>query len=119
SNATALTDAPPFDHAASFSPDGKSIIFLSDRTGHEDIYLLEPDDVEHPELLKAHKFKTKRLTGTPAAESMPTFSPKGDRIAFLRSGKLWTMKPDGTDQKGLVADKKVIDYEWSPDGKWP
>jgi tricorn protease len=115
--ATRLTDSPAFDHAASFSPDGKSIIFLSDRTGHEDIYLLEPDDVEHPELTKAHKFKTKRLTDTPEGELNPQFSPKGDRVAFIRSGKLWTMKPDGTDQKVLAGDAQVFDYDWSPDGK--
>jgi tricorn protease len=115
--ATRLTDSPAFDHAASFSPDGKSIIFLSDRSGHEDIYLMEQDDTEHPDLLKAHKFKVKRLTSTPEAELDPRFNSKGDLIAFLRSGKLWTMKPDGTDQKALVSDTRVVDYDWSPDGK--
>ena len=78
---------------------------------------LEPDDPEHPELTRAHKFKTKRLTNTPEAEIGATFSPKGDRIAFVRDGKLWTMKPDGTDQKVLVDEQKVFDYDWSPDGK--
>jgi tricorn protease len=115
--ATRLTDSPAFDHAATFSPDGKSIIFLSDRSGHEDIYSLEPDDVEHPELTKAHKFKVKRLTNTVEGELDPRFSPKGDRVAFIRSGKLWTMKPDGTDQKVLAGDAQVFDYDWSPDGK--
>ena len=66
--ATRLTDSPAFDHARHLRPDGKSILFLSDRTGHEDIYLLEPDDPEHPELTKAHKFKVKQLTNTPEAE---------------------------------------------------
>ena len=28
------------------------------------------------------------------------------------------MKPDGTDQKVLVDDAQVFDYDWSPDGKW-
>jgi tricorn protease len=115
--ATRLTDSPAFDHAATFSPDGKSILFLSDRTGHEDIYLLKPDDPEHPELTKAHKFKVTRLTSTPEAEIGPNFSPKGDRIAFIRAGKLWTMKPDGSEPKVLVGDTLVIDYDWSPDGK--
>jgi tricorn protease len=44
----------------------------------------------------------KRLTDTPEEESGASFSPKGDRVAFLRAGKLWTMKPDGTEQKVLV-----------------
>ncbi len=115
--ATRLTDSPAFDHGASFSPDGKSIVFLSDRTGHEDIYLLQPDDPEHPELTKAHKFKVKQLTNTPEGETGVTFSPKGDKIAFLRSGKLWTVNPDGTAEKMLVSENQVFDYDWSPDGK--
>ena len=115
--ATRLTDHPAYDHGASFSPDGKSILFASDRSGVEDLYLLEPDDAEHPELTKAHAFKVKQLTKTPEAESGARFAPKGDRIGFLRSGKLWTMKPDGTEQKVLVDMPQVFDFEWSPDAK--
>ena len=114
--ATRLTDSPAFDHGASFSPDGKRVLFASDRSGVENLYLLEPDDPEHPELTKAHKFKVTQLTDTPEEESAASFSPKGDRIAFLRSGKLWTMKPDGTGQKVLVGQAQVFDYDWSPDG---
>ncbi|HEX4608182.1 MAG TPA: S41 family peptidase, partial [Urbifossiella sp.] len=116
--ATRLTDHPAYDHGASFSPDGKSILFASDRGGVEDLYLLEPDDPEHPELAKAHTFKVKPLTRTPEAESAARFNPKGDRIGFLRSGKLWTMKPDGSDQKTLVDVPQVFDFDWSPDGKY-
>ena len=114
--ATRLTDSPAFDHAASFSPDGKSVLFLSDRTGHEEIYLLEGDDPEHSDFTKAHKFKVKRLTNSPEAKLGPLFSPKGDQIAYLKSGKLWLMKPDGSDHKVLVGDTQVVDYDWSPDG---
>ena len=28
------------------------------------------------------------------------------------------MNPDGTDQKAIVSDVHVFDYEWSPDSKW-
>jgi tricorn protease len=116
--ATRLTDSPAFDHAPAFSPDGKKLLFLSDRTGHEDIYLLEADDPEHSDFTRAHKFKVEQLTSTPEGEVAPTFSPKGDRIAFLRSGKLWTMNPDGADQKVLVHEAQVFGYDWSPDGRW-
>ena len=118
SKATRLTDHPAFDHGITWSPDSKKIIFASDRGGKEDLYLLEPDDPEHPELTKAHKFKVKRLTDSSDAEIGVSFQPgDGKRVAFLRAGMLWTMNPDGTDQKVLVKDLQVIDYEWSPDGK--
>ncbi|QDU19091.1 S41 family peptidase [Urbifossiella limnaea] len=114
---TRLTDHPAYDHGATFSPDGKSILFASDRSGAEDLFLLEPDDAEHPELHKAHTFKVTQLTKTPEAESGARFTPKGDRVGFIRGGKLWTMKPDGTDQKVMIDTPQVFDFEFSPDGK--
>jgi tricorn protease len=113
-----LTDHPAFDHGISWAPDGKKIIFLSDRDGHEDIYLLEANDPEHANFVEAHRFKVTRLTNSPEAEMGVTFSPDGKRIAFLRAGKLVTMDPDGKNEKVLVSDRQVIDYEWSPDGSW-
>lgn len=115
--ATRLTESPAFDHSPNWAPDGKSIIFTSDRTGTENIYLLEADGDE-ADLTKAYKFKVRPLTNTRFEESQPKFSPKGDRIAFIRSGQLWTMKPDGTAKELLVKTPKVTGYDWSPDGKY-
>lgn len=113
-----LTENPAFDHGVAWAPDSKKILFLSDRSGHEDIYLLESDDPESPELLLAHRFKVKQLTDTPEAELGVMFTPDGKRVSFLRAGQLWTMNPDGTDQRPLIKDGIIFDYEWSPDGKW-
>jgi tricorn protease len=113
-----LTSHPAYDHGIAWSPDSKRIIFLSDRNGQEDIYSLEPDDPEHPELTKAHRFKVTQLTNTPEEEGAAWFSPDGARISFLRAGKLFTMKPDGSDVKAVVDEGQVFDYEWSPDSKW-
>jgi tricorn protease len=115
---TRMTDHAGADSQPNWSPDSTKIVFVSDRTGTDEIYLLEQDDAEHPSLTRAHTFKTTQLTNTKEGEQFPLFSPKGDKIAFIRAGQLWTMKPDGKEQTVLVADKKVTDYEWSPDGKW-
>jgi tricorn protease len=107
------------DHNAVWAPpDSSKIAFLSDRNGHEDLYLLEADDKEHPKLTEAHHFKVSQLTNTPEAEQGINFSPDGKRISFLRAGKLWTMNPDGSNQKAIVSDVHVFDYEWSPDSRW-
>lgn len=116
--ATRLTDHPAYDHGIAWSPDSKKIIFASDRGGHEDLYLLEPDDPEHPQLVKAHKFKTTRLTDTPEGEVGVSFAPNGKRVVFIRAGKLWSINPDGTDPKVVVPHTQVIDYDWSPDAEW-
>jgi tricorn protease len=113
-----LTDSPAYDHGIAWSPDSKKIIFTSDRSGQEDLYLLEADDPEHKDFVSSHKFKVKQLTNTTEPEIGVGFSPDGKKVAFLRAGKLWTMNPDGTDQKTVVNDVEVFDYDWSPDSKW-
>jgi len=116
--ATRLTDTPAVEHSIAWSHDGKSILFAADRNGQEDLYLLEPDDPEHPEITKAHRFKTKQLTNTPEIETGASFAADGTRILYLRGGKLWSMRPDGSQQKVLVDQQQVFDYDWAPDGKW-
>ncbi len=115
--AVRLTDSPANDHGIAWSPDAKKLIFISDQKGHEDLYLIEaePADKKIPE---ATSFKIKQITDTRDDEAGVSFAPDGKRVAFVRAGKLWTMNPDGTDQKAVVGDVQVIDYEWSPDSKW-
>jgi tricorn protease len=116
--ANRLTTTSAVEHSLAWSPDNKKLLFISDRDGYEDLYLLESDDPETADLTKASRFKTKALTNTPEAEIAATFTPDGSRIGFIRGGKMYTMKPDGTDTKCIVDQTQVFDYDWSPDGKW-
>jgi tricorn protease len=113
-----LTNSPANDHGIAWAPDSSKMVFISDRNGHDDLYLLEADDPDHPRFTDAHKFKTKQLTNSPDAASGAMFAPDGSRVTFLRNSRLWSMKPDGTEQKILVDTPRIVDYEWSPDGKW-
>jgi Tol biopolymer transport system component len=62
------------------------------------------------------------LTQDPANGMYPTWSPDGQRIAFMswRNGKteLFTMNADGSDQRVLFSPTtgSAIDPRWSPDG---
>jgi TolB protein len=63
-----------------------------------------------------------RLTTDPASDTMPTWSPNGNRIAFtsFRNGTphIYLMDADGTDQRRLTgSDMAEYDPAWSPDGK--
>ena len=113
-----LTNHPANDHGIAWAPDATKMIFISDRNGYEDLYLLESDDPDYRKLAEAHQFKVKQLTNTREAESGVTFAPDGKRVTFLRGGKLWSMNPDGGDQKVIVDTPLIFDYEWSPDSKW-
>jgi tricorn protease len=116
--ATQMTFGSANDHGMAWAPDGSKMIFISDRNGHDDLYLLEANDPDHPKFVDAHLFKIRQLTNTREAEFGVSFAPDGKRVAFVRSGKLFTMTPDGKDEKVIVDEVTVFDYEWSPDSKW-
>lgn len=81
--------------APSFSPDGQSIAFASDRSGNFEIYVMNVDGSEQT-----------RLTTSSAEDTYPTWSPDGSRIAFRSSrngGGIFTMKDDGSDVRFVIA----------------
>src|SRR5215469_3172901 len=63
-----------FDYNASFSADGKWVIFTSERGGSADIYRVHPD-----------VSGLERLTDNPAYDYQGTLSPDGKRLAFVSS----------------------------------
>jgi TolB protein len=68
-----ITNNPAFDADPSFSPDNKQVVFVSNRNGNNDLYLLTLDASAGDPL---------RLTYNPADDSHPVFSPDGTAIAF-------------------------------------
>ena len=96
-----------------WSPDGKDIVFSSDRDspddeGSLDLYLMRSDGSE-----------VRRITETEADEHSPDWSPDGERIVYGRSGAdlwdVWVMNADGTEQQRLTA-ATAGQPTWSPDG---
>lgn len=68
-----LTDHPALDYNAAFSPDGRWVVFTSERSGRPDLYALELDGEGEPV----------RLTQGDAMDDAATFSPDGTRLAFV------------------------------------
>lgn len=66
-----LTTAPGADNSPRWAPDGKTIAFVSDRSGSAQVWLLPLDGGE-----------ARQLTKLPVDVSGPIWSPKGDRLAF-------------------------------------
>jgi Tol biopolymer transport system component len=68
-----LTDDVFADADPAWSPDGRQIAFVSDRTGNFDVYLLTLESR-----------RVRRLTDTEVDESMPAWTADGLQVAFLR-----------------------------------
>lgn len=67
-----LTDAPKHDRHPSWSPDGKWIVFESNRDGNFQIWIMP-----------AKGGKARKLTSLATEANQPVWSPAGDQIAFV------------------------------------
>ena len=88
------------------------IVFISDRTGNDEIYIMNSDGSEQT-----------RLTHTLGHENHPVWSPDGSKIAFTSSSDqpgeraVFIMDPDGSHKKQLVGSiDSLSGFSWSPDG---
>lgn len=64
------------------------------------------------------------LSGGPALDRMPSFSPDGERILYVSdrngSDNIWSVKADGSDARLITdeTDRIVTNPDWSPDGQY-
>jgi Tol biopolymer transport system component len=105
-----------------WSPNGKQIAFVTNRDGNPEIYRMDipmTNDISNSVLHKS----VKNLTGHPARDENPVWSPDGKRIAFVsdRGGdrKVFIMNPDSSMQV-QVSPISIEDGtpRWSLDGQW-
>ncbi len=92
----------------SLSPDGKWIVYVSDASGNDDIYLQAVGGENPIDLTK----------DSSAGDSEPALSPDGERIAFRserEGGGIFVMGRTGESPRRVV--EKGFDPAWSPDGE--
>jgi len=106
-----ITNSPARDRLVNYSPDGKWLAFISDRSGREELYVVAVDGAG----------ETQKLTDIDALKFGYNWSPDSKEIAFTSS--------DSKLRKINVASKQIAEIdasrygnistpEWSPDGKW-
>jgi Tol biopolymer transport system component len=102
-----------FDYNASFSSDGKWVVFTSERNGSPDIYRVHMDGSS-----------LERLTDDPAYDDQAALSPDGNSLAFVSSRvsgstDIWILDLRTRRLRNLTnALGGDFRPSWSPDGKW-
>ena len=117
-----------------WSPDGRWIAYISDRTGEDEIYITPQDGMGNIELGKSPeadgktadkergKDKTEQITsGYKGFKFGPVWSPDSKKIAWAdKDLRLWYT--DIQDKKPVEVDRgkfaEIANYGWSPDSKW-
>lgn len=112
-----LTDAAGYDAEASYAPDGKQIVFCSNRSGPKNLELY---------IMDADGGNVRKLTKAPGCyNGGPFFSPDGKRVIFRSDRKkkehlqLYVINADGSGEKALTDNLDWIYWApfWHPDGK--
>jgi tricorn protease len=106
-----ITDGPARDKSPTYSPDGKWVAFISDRSGREEIYLASPDGAGEPQ----------KITDLDTLKFGYTWSPNSKEIAFNSSDNRLRKYNLDTRQTAELASSKygnIGSPVWSPDGKW-
>jgi len=101
-----LTHEPGYDAECSYSPDGRQILFVSDRDGDPDIYVMDADGRN-----------VRQLTNHPGYDGGPFFSPDGRFIAYRTDRiekdmlQIHVMNADGSGDVAVTSGKGV---RWAP-----
>lgn len=117
-----LTSAVGTDDDPQWSPDGKRIVFTSERDHQSSNPQLVTAEIY---VMNADGSGQRRLTSNSVEDWVPTWSPDGKRIAFARPGAqagfdfdVWVMNADGGAQKDITPGPgRDFSPDWSPDGK--
>jgi tricorn protease len=118
-----LTNHPFRDQQVTWLND-TTLIFISDRDGQQDLYLVRSADKDQSNLFKSLKHETVRLTNTPEDESFPIVSPDLKKIAYEVG--VGTLVIGEVDNNGKISNSTTlldgwaapVDVTWSPDTKW-
>jgi tricorn protease len=105
-----LTEGASRDLDVTYSPDGKSIAFISDQSGREEIHVVAADGAG----------PAKKVTSLDDLKTSLIWSPDSKTIAFVTSDrKLYKIGSDGKDLKELASSiyGPIGSPAWSPDGK--
>lgn len=122
-----ITNTPQQERFVQFAPDGKSIVYASERDGKWQIFQTKKvRDKEEPFFFASTLLKEEALVSNELDNYLPQFSPDGKKLAYVEARKtlkvldlatkatLTLMTPDEFFHM-QDGDKY---FTWSPDSKW-
>lgn len=121
-----ITDTPEQERDVDFSPDGRSLVYASERDGLWQIYQASLVKEDEKQFTYATEIKEERLTKSSKTSFQPQYSPDGKEVAFLEDRTAIRVMNLKSKKVRTVMDKKYQYsysdgdqwFQWSPDSKW-
>lgn len=121
-----ITNTAARERDVSFSPDGRSLVYASERDGQWNLYIARIKNKDDQSFAYAREIEEEQLTKGNTASFQPAFSPDGKEVAYLenrteikainlKSKKSRTVLPAQYNYSYIDGDQS---FEWSPDGRW-
>ncbi len=121
-----ITDTPAQERIVDFAPDGRSLVYDSERDGIWQLFTAEIKDPDEKSLLYATELVEKPLYKSDKPSFQPDYSPDGKKVAFLEDRTTLRVIDLKTKEVTTALDGKYnysytdgdIGFEWSPDSRW-
>lgn len=121
-----ITDTPSQERTASFSPDGRTLVFDSDVDGIWQLFTAKIKNDKEKEFAYATDIQIDSLYKCGTSAMQPMFSPDGKKVAFLEDRTTLRVIDVDTKKVTTVLDGKYnysysdgdIPFQWSPDSNW-
>lgn len=121
-----ITNTPEAETSVNFSPDGKSILYCSERDGKWSIYETKMERKEEPYFYASTILKETPVIENKNTNTQPLYSPDGKEIAFIENRNQLRIYNLATKQSRTVLTGNQLFafvendqyYQWSPDSKW-
>ena len=117
-DATQLTSGMAFDAQPRFSPDGTRIVFTSDRSGGQNVWIMSLDGTDTTQVTRGASNRTES----------PDWAPDGDYVVASKGGfrggglpKLWLYHVDGGSGFQLIDEPdnlKTLGAAFDPGGRY-
>ena len=121
-----ITDTPQQERNVSFSPDGRALVYASERNGVWQIYQAKIKNASDKNFTYCTDIEEEALTHSNLTSQYPAYSPDGKEVAFYENrATLRILNLKSKDVRTVLDGKYNYSYsdgdiwfEWSPDSKW-